>query len=159
VQATAKTPPPLIQSPEKKSATWDQPPVEAKQYKFPTTLQSTVGQMAPSTPSTTVETILPGNSFAADSVQLTQATRPLRRLHIENLPDSATEDKLIDCLNGFLLSTGVKYTQRSKPCLSCTVSELPHYHFFLQCHIFLLTCINIPFCFYADKQGKTSGIC
>ncbi|PUZ42938.1 hypothetical protein GQ55_9G621800 [Panicum hallii var. hallii] len=122
-QATAKTPPPVIQSPEKKSATWDQPPVKANQFKFPTTLQSTVGQMAPSTPSTTVETILAGNSLAADSVQLTQATRPLRRLHIENLPDSATEDRLIDCLNDFLLSTGVKYTQRSKPCLSCTINK------------------------------------
>ncbi|TKV98308.1 hypothetical protein SEVIR_9G551500v4 [Setaria viridis] len=125
-QATTKTPPPVIQSPEKKSATWDQPPVKASQFKFPTTLQSTVGQMTPSTPkdpSTKVETILAGNSLSADSVQLTQATRPLRRLHIENLPDSATEDRLIDCLNDFLLSTGVKYTQRSKPCLSCTINK------------------------------------
>lgn len=134
-QATTKTPPPVIRSPEKKSTTWDQLPAKANQFKFPTTLQPTVGQMAPSNPfnfsplkkdpSTAAETILAGNSLSADSVQLTQANRPLRRLHIENLPDSATEDMLIDCLNDFLLSTGVKYTQRSKPCLSCTVSELP----------------------------------
>ncbi|CAL4912476.1 unnamed protein product [Urochloa decumbens] len=125
-QATTKTPPPVIQSPEKKSATWDQPPVKANQFKFPTSLQSTVGQVTSSTPkdpSTTVGTILAGNSLSADSVQLTQATRPLRRLHIENLPDSATEDRLINCLNDFLLSTGIKYTQRSKPCLSCTINK------------------------------------
>jgi splicing factor U2AF subunit len=145
-QATTKTPPPAIQSPEKKSATWDQPPVKANQFKFATTLQSTAGQMIPSTrkdPSITVETIVAGNSLSADSVQLTQATRPLRRLHIENLPDSATEDRLIDCLNDFLLSTRVKYTQRSKPCLSCTVRKLPCHFSFLPCHIFSLTCINI----------------
>ncbi|CAL4928940.1 unnamed protein product [Urochloa decumbens] len=125
-QATTKNPPPVIQSPEKKSATWDQPPVKANQFKFPTSLQSTVGQVTSSTPkdpSTTVGTILAGNSLSADSVQLTQATRPLRRLHIENLPDSAAEDRLIDCLNDFLLSTGIKYTQRSKPCLSCTINK------------------------------------
>ncbi|CAN6290738.1 unnamed protein product [Urochloa humidicola] len=125
-QAITKTPPPVIQSPEKKAATWDQPPVKANQFKFPTSVQSTVGQMTPSTPkdpSTTVHTILAGNSLSADSVQLTQATRPLRRLHIENLPDSATEDRLIDYLNDFLLSTGVKYTQQSKPCLSCTINK------------------------------------
>nr|CAB3502086.1 unnamed protein product [Digitaria exilis] len=131
-QAMTKTPPLVIQSPEKKSTTWDQPPTKANQFKFPTTLQPTVGQMAPSNPfnigllkdpSTAVETILAGNSLTADSVQLTQATRPLRSLHIENLPDSATEDMLIDCLNDFLLSTGVKYNQRSKPCLSCTINK------------------------------------
>ncbi|KAJ1298882.1 hypothetical protein BS78_01G487800 [Paspalum vaginatum] len=131
--AATKTPSSVIQSPEKKSATWDQPPVKANQSNFPTTLQPTVGQMAPSAPfsfsalkkdpSTAVETKLAGNSLTADSVQLTQATRPLRRLHIENLPDSATEDKLIDCLNDFLLSTGIKHSQRSKPCLSCTINK------------------------------------
>ncbi|WVZ55404.1 LOW QUALITY PROTEIN: hypothetical protein U9M48_006065, partial [Paspalum notatum var. saurae] len=124
--AATKTPTSVIQSPEKKSATWDQPPVKA------TTLQPTGGQMAPSTPfnfsalkdpSTAVETMFAGNSLTADSVQLTQATRPLRRLHIENLPDSATEDKLIDCLNDFLSSTGIKHSQRSKPCLSCTINK------------------------------------
>ncbi|XP_066384184.1 splicing factor U2af large subunit A-like isoform X2 [Miscanthus floridulus] len=130
-QATTKTPSKVIQSPEKKSATWDQPPVKANQSNFPTTFMPTVGQMAPTPfsfsaikkdPSTTVETMLAGNSLTADSVQLTQATRPFRRLHIENLPDSATEDKLIDCLNDFLLPTGIK-PQRSKPCLSCTINR------------------------------------
>ncbi|XP_062209809.1 splicing factor U2af large subunit B-like [Phragmites australis] len=131
-QATTKTPDPVIQSPEKKSATWDQPPVKEDQPNFLTTLQPTVGQMAPSTPfnfttlkkdpATKVETILAGNNLVADSIQLTQATRPLRRLHIENLPVAATEDRLIGYLND-LLSSGIKHTQRSKPCLSCTINK------------------------------------
>ncbi|KAL6907676.1 hypothetical protein ACP4OV_002715 [Aristida adscensionis] len=138
-QATTKTPSPVTQSPEKKSATWDQPPVSAGQSNFLTTLQPTVGLLTPSMPvnltalkqlrGTAVETILAGNNLAADSVQLTQATRPLRRLLIENLPGSATEDRLIDCLNGFLLSSGVAYTQRSKPCLSCTINKEKHQAF------------------------------
>lgn len=152
-QATTKTPSKVIQSPEKKSATWDQPPVKANQSNFPTTFLPTVGQMAPTPfsfsaikkdPSTTVGTMLAGNSLTADSVQLTQATRPLRRLHIENLPDSATEDKLIDCLNDFLLPTGIK-PQRSKPCLSCTVSKLEFHLLFAPYHIFLLIYIDILF--------------
>lgn len=77
--------------PRKKSATWDQPPVKANQSNFPTTFLPTVGQMAPTPfsfnvikdPSTTAVTMLAGYSLTADSVQLTQATRPLRRLHIE----------------------------------------------------------------------------
>lgn len=144
-QATTKTPSKAIQSPEKKSATWDQPPVKANQSNFPTTFLPTVGQMAPTPftvsaikdPSTTVEPMLAGSSLTADSVQLTQATRPLRRLHIENLPDLATEDKLIDCLNDFLLPTGIK-TQRSKPCLSCTVSKLEFHLLFPPYHVFLI---------------------
>jgi hypothetical protein len=69
---------------------------------------------------------LTGNSASIDSVQLTQATRPLRRLHIENLTSSVSEDMLIGCLNDFLLSSGSNHIQRSKqPCLSCTVSQLP----------------------------------
>ncbi|KAL6648833.1 hypothetical protein ACP70R_013057 [Stipagrostis hirtigluma subsp. patula] len=136
---TTKAHSPVIQSPEKKSATWDQPPVSAAQSNFLTNLQPTIGQMTPSilgnftalkhAQATTVEAILAGNSLAAESVQLTQATRPLRRLLIENLPGSATEDRLIDCLNDLLLSSGVKYTQRSKPCLSCTINKEKHQAF------------------------------
>ncbi|XP_062216842.1 uncharacterized protein LOC133916953 isoform X2 [Phragmites australis] len=132
-QGITKIPSLVIQSPENKSATWDQPPVRADQSNFLTTLHPAVGQMTPSIPvkfsalkkdpASTVETILAGNNLAADSVQLTQATRPLRRLHIENVPGSATEDMLIDRLNDFLLSSGIKHSQRSKPCLSCTINK------------------------------------
>ncbi|GJN09150.1 hypothetical protein PR202_ga27130 [Eleusine coracana subsp. coracana] len=131
-QATTKTPSPVTQSLEKKSATWDQPPVKANQSNFLTTLHPAIGQIAPipanfsafsKDPVTKIETILAANNLSADSVQLTQATRPLRRLHIENLPDSATEDILIDCLNDFLLSSRLKHAQQSKPCLSCTINK------------------------------------
>uniref|UniRef100_R7VYN3 Splicing factor U2AF 65 kDa subunit n=1 Tax=Aegilops tauschii TaxID=37682 RepID=R7VYN3_AEGTA len=75
-------------------------------------------------PATALDTILSGNSSSIDSVQLTQATRPLRRLHIENLTSSTSEDMLIGCLNDFLLSSGVNRIQRSKqPCLSCTINK------------------------------------
>jgi splicing factor U2AF subunit len=80
-------------------------------------------------PTTKAETILSGSNLSADSVQLTQATRPLRRLHIENLPDSTTEDILIDCLNDILLSSHPKHAHRSKPCLSCTINKEKHQAF------------------------------
>ncbi|XP_044983113.1 uncharacterized protein LOC123449835 isoform X2 [Hordeum vulgare subsp. vulgare] len=126
--------PPVIRSSEKKPVTWDQPPAAADQSIFFTNLQPIVSQTssvsvsfsAPKqNPATALDTILSGNSSSVDSVQLTQATRPLRRLHIENLASSASEDALIGCLNDFLLSTGdINRIQRSKqPCLSCTINK------------------------------------
>ncbi|KAM0849426.1 hypothetical protein ACQ4PT_053738 [Festuca glaucescens] len=132
-QVSIKITPPAVRSPEKKPATWDQAPAGADQSNFFTTLKPIVSQTssvsvsssAPKpTPATTLETILSGNSSSIDSVQLTQATRPLRRLHIENLTSSASEDMLIGCLNDFLLSSGGNHIQRSKqPCLSCTINK------------------------------------
>ncbi|CAM0870606.1 unnamed protein product [Alopecurus aequalis] len=132
-QVNTKITPPVVRSPEKKPATWDQAPAGADQTNFFTTLQPIVSKTssvsvnfsAPKpNPATTLETILSGNSSTTDSVQLTQATRPLRRLHIENLTSSVSEDMLIGCLNDFLLSSGVSHVQRSKqPCLSCTINK------------------------------------
>ncbi|VAI10537.1 unnamed protein product [Triticum turgidum subsp. durum] len=132
-QLTTTITPPVIRSPEKKPATWDQPPTAADQSNFFTNLQPIVSQTssvsvsfsAPKqNPATALDTILSGNSSSIDSVQLTQATRPLRRLHIENLTSSASEDMLLGCLNDFLLSSGVNRIQRSKqPCLSCTINK------------------------------------
>lgn len=59
-----------------------------------------------------------------DLIQLTQATRPMRRLYIENLPHSASEKAIIDCLNGFLTSSGVNHIEGTQPCISCIVSAL-----------------------------------
>ncbi|VAI24938.1 unnamed protein product [Triticum turgidum subsp. durum] len=132
-QLTTTITPPVIRSPEKKPATWDQPPTAADQSNFFTNLQPIVSQTSSvsvsfstpkQNPATALDTILSGNSSSIDSVQLTQATRPLRRLHIENLTSSASEDMLIGCLNDFLLSSGVNRIQRSKqPCLSCTINK------------------------------------
>ncbi|KQK23751.1 splicing factor U2af large subunit B isoform X2 [Brachypodium distachyon] len=139
-QMTAKTSFPVVRSPERKSATWDQGPAKADQSNFFTSLQPIVSQMTSSVSvsssapkqnsATTLETILSGNSSSIDSVQLTQATRPLRRLHIENLPSSASEDMLIGCLNDFFLSSDVNHIQKSKqPCLSCTINKEKHQAF------------------------------
>jgi splicing factor U2AF 65 kDa subunit len=170
--ATTKTSSPVTQSPKKKPATWDQRPAKTDQSNFLATLHPAIGQMAPilanvsalkKDPTTKAETILAGSNLSADSVQLTQATRPLRRLHIENLPDSTTEDILIDCLNDILLSSHPKHAHRSKPCLSCTVSELLWYLVFLLCkkkgaNLCLIISLII-FCPRTDKQRETSGIC
>jgi splicing factor U2AF subunit len=162
-QVSTKITPPAVRSPEKKPATWDQAPAGADQSNFFTTLKPIVSQTssvsvsssAPKpNPATTLDTILSGNSSSIDSVQLTQATRPLRRLHIENLTSSASEDMLIGCLNDFLLSSGGNHIQRSKqPCLSCTVSKLPP-HFLVVCTTlphFFITFILILCSLNADK--------
>ncbi|KAM0919863.1 hypothetical protein ACQ4PT_008002 [Festuca glaucescens] len=132
-QVSTKITPPAVRSPEKKPATWDQAPAGADQSNFFTTLKPIVSPTSSVSvsfstpkpnPATMLETILSGNSASIDSVQLTQATRPLRRLHIENLTSSASEDMLIGCFNDFLLSSGGNHTQRSKqPCLSCTINK------------------------------------
>lgn len=58
-----------------------------------------------------------------DLIQLTQATRPMRRLYIENLPHSASEKAIIDCLNGFLTSSGVNHIEGTQPCISCIIHK------------------------------------
>ncbi|XP_039137774.1 LOW QUALITY PROTEIN: splicing factor U2AF 65 kDa subunit [Dioscorea cayenensis subsp. rotundata] len=131
--------PPAVQSPERKSAKWDQPPAgssHAHTGSLLATLQSSVSKIqelvspSPLTSSTikpksahSIDVTLQGVSVSIDSVQLTQATRPIRRLYIENLPPSATEKALVDCLNDFVLSSGVNHIQGTKPCISCIVNK------------------------------------
>ena len=57
-----------------------------------------------------------------DSVQLTESTRRMRRLYAENVPDSASEKSLIECFNGYMLSSGSNHIKGSEPCISCIVS-------------------------------------
>lgn len=63
-------------------------------------------------------------NVSLDLIQLTQATRPMRRLYIENVPHSASEKAVIDCMNGFLTSSGVNHIEGTQPCISCIVSAL-----------------------------------
>lgn len=125
-EAAVRTPSPTIRSPEKKTATWDQPPSGANHAGFGSTLanfqSSTTPATAKSQPTPAKETVSAVMSASVDSVQLTQATRPIRRLYIENLPPSASEKTVIDCLNGFLLAFGVNHIQGTNPCISCLVS-------------------------------------
>ncbi|XP_020094662.1 splicing factor U2af large subunit B [Ananas comosus] len=137
-EATITAPSPTARSPKKKAAKWDQLPAEAAQPNFGTVasafplaadkplVTSSSIQVAPATtkPETApspVEAML--KKASVDSVQLTQATRPLRRLYIENIPTSTSERTLIDCLNDFLLSSGVNHIQGTKPCLSCIINK------------------------------------
>ncbi|KAK3190385.1 hypothetical protein Dsin_029946 [Dipteronia sinensis] len=142
-EAAAKTPSPLNRSPEKKSAKWDVAPVE-KDGSFassvPSNIQtsnqtasSNVHEVVSSTPVTSIAVNpLAGVSYSAsltkqnvsiDSVQLTQATRPMRRLYVENVPASASEKAVMEFLNNILRSSGANYVNGSVPCISCNIQE------------------------------------
>ncbi|KAI9193823.1 hypothetical protein LWI28_000470 [Acer negundo] len=142
-EAAAKTPSPLNRSPEKKSAKWDVAPVE-KDGSFacsvPSNIQtsnqtasSNVNEVVSSTPVTSIAVNpLAGVSYSAsltkqnvsiDSVQLTQATRHMRRLYVENVPASASEKAVMEFLNNILLSSGANYVDGSLPCISCNIQE------------------------------------
>lgn len=137
--AAAKTPSPTRRSPERRTAGWDLQPAEKESITAGSTLSNlnTTSQnlslnikefpsVTPVTP-TVVKPI--GNSIhtlssqmhAVEAIQLTQATRPMRRLYVENLPASASEKDLIECINKLLLSSGVNYIQGTQPCISCIV--------------------------------------
>ncbi|XP_021721865.1 uncharacterized protein LOC110689392 [Chenopodium quinoa] len=140
-EAAVKTPSP-IQSPERKSAGWDLPPSGAD--KNLSTVSSGAHLISQTKPSNMIElsagfSVAPGmgkpissilsNSLSAfkqasiDSVQLTQATRPMRRLYIDNIPGSATEKDIMECFNSFLLSSGSNYIRGTSPCISCMIHK------------------------------------
>lgn len=138
--AVIKMSSPTNRSPDRKGATWDLPPSDINQSShvpspsnkklsnqnvhdqptakldFPNKGNS---QMTLSTAS-----IAQAISFASiDSVHLTQATRPMRRLYIENLPASSTDKSIIGCLNDFLLSAGTNRIPGTQPCISCIINK------------------------------------
>lgn len=145
-EAAAKTPspskksPPVKRSPEKKVAKWDLAPgADMLSVSVPSSFQlsnqsasSNVHEAVsvvhvastPIKPLSLVSfNILPTNkNDSIDSVQLTQATRPMRRLYVENLPDSASEKAVMECLNNFLIASGANHIRGSLPCISCIVS-------------------------------------
>ncbi|XP_047321402.1 splicing factor U2af large subunit A [Impatiens glandulifera] len=130
-EAAVKTPSPTHLSPDKRSVGWDLPP--------PVTITSNIGSlpidMQPSDqvvasdivvsiPSPAVKVITGIFSNASiDSIQLTQATRPMRRLYVENLPASASEKSIRECFNNFLLGSGVNHIKGTQPCISCIVNK------------------------------------
>lgn len=138
-EAAVKTPSPTKRSPEKKTAGWDLPPpqIDIMSTSLVSTNLTLSNQIISSNvhnlpnpvlvPSTEVRplsvvssTVLSTkNTASVDSVQLTQATRPKRRLYVQNVPASASEKALMECLNNFLLSSGVNYIQGTQPCISC----------------------------------------
>ncbi|MFS7972229.1 putative RNA recognition motif domain, nucleotide-binding alpha-beta plait domain superfamily [Helianthus anomalus] len=62
-------------------------------------------------------------NVSVDSVQLTQATRPKRRIYVENLPSSAFEAAVMQWLTGYLRLFGLTHVQNTSPCISCIVNK------------------------------------
>lgn len=138
-EAAVKTPSPTIRSPERKIATWDQLPSGTSITSagsiftsFSLNANKAVEAIPPVAimPATTkthsatsIDLVSVAMNVSIESVQLTQATRPLRRLYIENLPSSASEKSVIDCLNEYLVSSAANHIQTSRPCISCIINK------------------------------------
>ncbi|KAF7814834.1 Splicing factor U2AF 65 kDa subunit [Senna tora] len=136
-EAAVKTPSPSKHSLEKKRAGWDLPPLGTDNssafQSSNITISSAIRDVAAST---SVDSVIvkpvsvpllndssSGKNTDIDSVQLTQATRPMRRLYLENLPASASEKGVMESLNNLLLSKGVNHIQGAQPCISCILHK------------------------------------
>ncbi|KAL2486790.1 Splicing factor U2AF [Abeliophyllum distichum] len=133
----AKTPSPTRRSPERKSAGWDLPPVAKESNNYVVSNAQSSGQIVslnrtelPSVTPVAPKVVKPDGIFfhtsqmhVVESIQLTQATRPMRRLYVENLSASASEKALMECVNNFLLSSGVNHIQGAHPCISCMIHK------------------------------------
>ncbi|XP_050216545.1 uncharacterized protein LOC126667586 isoform X2 [Mercurialis annua] len=62
-------------------------------------------------------------SYSTDSVQLTQATRPMRRLYVENIPVAIAEKTMMEWFNNLLISSGVNHILGTRPCISCIIHK------------------------------------
>ncbi|KAL5542319.1 hypothetical protein UlMin_010029 [Ulmus minor] len=142
-EAAAKTPSPPNHSLEKKSAKWDLQPsginnkiagsvpsnfqlsnsiVSSKMHEFASSVpvaSATLGSLARDF----VTALTAKKTASIDSVQLTQATRPMRRLYVENVPSSVSEKALVEWLNNRFLSSGVNHIKGTQPCISCIINK------------------------------------
>eukprot|EP00257_Ricinus_communis_P021218 XP_015580648.1 splicing factor U2af large subunit B [Ricinus communis] len=142
-EAAARTPSPTKHSPEKKKAKWDLAPEGADStfsvsvppiFKLSNQIASlnaraTVSAVPvasiPVKPLSGVSSniLLTNKNDTIDSVQLTQATRPMRRLYVENIPAEASEKAVLERLNNLLISSGVNHIQGTQPCISCIIHK------------------------------------
>ncbi|XP_057430318.1 uncharacterized protein LOC130723334 [Lotus japonicus] len=134
-EAAVRTPSPSKHSIEKKRAGWDLPPLQTNNPSpafVSSVVLSNVHDVASASslnlsnvklPMSFLNDISTGKKANIDSVQLTQATRPMRRLYLENLPASASEKAVMDGFNNVLLSVGVHHIQQAQPCISCTLHK------------------------------------
>ncbi|KAG8481011.1 hypothetical protein CXB51_025701 [Gossypium anomalum] len=99
-EASVRTPSPVHRSTEKRTAKWDLAPAETE-------------NMISGSASTNLQA----------SIQLTEATRPMRRLYVENVPTSASEKAMMESFNNFLLSSGINHIRGTKPCISCIIHK------------------------------------
>lgn len=125
---------------ERKNAGWDIPPIGVKDTSGSVTqgpqlsdhqvLSLNVNELVGAvTAALNASKPLPGASgffhaenASVDSIQLTESTRPMRQLYIENIPASASEKDVMEYLNSRLVSSGVNHIQGKQPCISCIVS-------------------------------------
>ncbi|KAK4798950.1 hypothetical protein SAY86_024315 [Trapa natans] len=140
-----KTPSPTNRSPERKRAGWDIPATEAKDSTSSVTqvsllsnhqavsfnvhelVSAVTSALNASNPLPGASSVLPGkDNTSIDSIQLTESTRPMRRLYVENTPVSASEKDLMEYLNNHLLSSGVNRIQGRQPCISCIINKEKH---------------------------------
>ncbi|KAG7569015.1 RNA recognition motif domain [Arabidopsis thaliana x Arabidopsis arenosa] len=136
-EASTKAVSPPNLSSEKKSAKWDLTPTvtsgmfsgpvfsglqAATQTAYPTISEASLMLLKPLMEGT-FRTPPPRQITSFDSVQLTESTRRMRRLYAENVPDSASEKSLIECFNGYMLSSGSNHIKGSEPCISCIINK------------------------------------
>nr|KJB72422.1 hypothetical protein B456_011G177400 [Gossypium raimondii] len=136
-EASVRTPSPVHRSMEKRTAKWDLAPAETENMvsgSASTNLQASsqlvsinMHAMVNALPSVSVTgnplVVSSTGSLSFDSVQLTEATRPMRRLYVENVPASASEKAMMESFNNFLLSSGVNHIRGTKPCISCIIHK------------------------------------
>ncbi|XP_021291079.1 uncharacterized protein LOC110421739 [Herrania umbratica] len=142
-EAAVRTPSPAYRSTEKRTAKWDLVPAEAEKIvsgSVSSNLQASsqtvslnmhaVVSAVPSVSTTgkpyvvsLTNSLSSKQNVSVDSVQLTEATRPMRRLYVENLPASASEKAIMDSLNNFLLSSGINHVPGAQPCISCIIHK------------------------------------
>ncbi|XP_006293572.2 trichohyalin isoform X1 [Capsella rubella] len=136
-EASTKAASPPNLSSEKKSAKWDlTPSVTADIYSSSvfSGLQAATQTAYPATSEASLTLLKPlkevpfmmplvRQTTSFDSVQLTESTRRMRRLYAENVPDSASEKSLIECFNGYMLSSGSNHIKGSEPCISCIINK------------------------------------
>ncbi|KAG9159012.1 hypothetical protein Leryth_021736 [Lithospermum erythrorhizon] len=135
--SATRTPSPLRRSPETRTIGWDlNPTVNGRSSTgglVPSHSEPSSNQDLPYIISATLATAKPAigildhtrplNVGAVDSIQLTQATRPMRRLYVENLPGSASEKAVMEWINSSLLFSGVNHIQGTQPCISCVMNK------------------------------------
>ncbi|XAR62679.1 hypothetical protein NMG60_11017527 [Bertholletia excelsa] len=134
-EAAARTPSPPHRSPEKRNAGWDLPPTGAEINPAGSVLPNVQSNQTASSNAFELSSMASVSSLAVgslsgffpnaaiDSIQLTQSTRPMRRLYVENLPGSASEKAVMECLNNFLMSSGVNHIKGTQPCISCIIHK------------------------------------
>ncbi|CAH8358663.1 unnamed protein product [Eruca vesicaria subsp. sativa] len=136
-EASVKAASPSNLSSEKKGAKWDFPPPvvagmfsnsgfsglqPATQIAYPTMSEASLTLLKPHIEAS-FRTPPARQTTSIDSVQLTESTRRMRRLYAENVPDSASEKSLIECFNGYMLSSGSNHIKGSEPCISCIINK------------------------------------